>query len=943
MDDREDLEDLSTTSHELAGLDVDDPDAAAPSEQADHVPGNDDAPRFAIPFPPERYAGMCLDRDAVDTSFESIRKEQLDNGKDVWGPFASEEEWQLARWLVKKVGHNDTQEFLKLPLVQRFGLSYENKDRLYKAVDELPTGPKWQRKDIPITGDLTDGNGKPLTENLEVWYRDPVECVQELLGNPMFTNHLAYAPERVYRDHARKERNIDEMYTADWWWDLQSRLPAGATVAPIIVSSDKTKLSQFRGDQTAWPVYLTIGNLSKEVRRSSSMHGSILLGYLPVGKFSCYSAGDARSLGRYDAFHKCMEAVLKPLIDAGMHGVEMVCADRRERRIWPVLAAYVADYPEQCLVAGCKEVYCPIGQIPPNRRGSHEFCPARDKKEILDLLDSHFRGSLAKDPEAKARFEALGLRAIREPFWRHLPHTDIFTCFTPDLLHQLHKGVFKDHLVKWCTKLVGEDELDSRFGSAPTLKGLRHFKNGISGVTQWTGHEHKEMEKVFVGLIAGGTDESALKAARALLDFIYLASLHSHTTSTLLALQRALDTFHEHKDAFIRLSAREQTHFNIPKYHMLEHYVELIILFGSADGFNTEWSERLHIDYAKEGYRASNKKDYIPQMTRWLSRQEAVDRFTIYVEWFQSRGVHTPSASQSSSQSTPSSSSHAPIIDPGSISRARRSRAASASLQRRHPSSATTPPAGSSTRSPPLAAAPAAPHQRYKVAKTHPPHLHRIPAASIMSGHGASRFLDALHVFLRTRGAPFAIPYAWDIFDLYKQLELELPLIPEVSKLKLQNIVRASPPIPAHNRVPAEPAWSDFALVRTGEHNAFTQGTALEGLRVALVRVIFKLPSRFGLPLPHPLAYIEWFTPFRQPDAVTGMYTTSRSTRNHKVYAEVIDVARIARNCHLLPKHGAEKDPQWDSVPAMSMANVEPQRQMPECDGAASFEPHRVD
>ena len=57
------------------------------------------------------------------------------------------------------------------------------------------------------------------------------------------------------------------------------------------------------------------------------------------------------------------------------------------------------------------------------------------------------------------------------------------------------------------------------------------------------------------------------------------------------------------------------------------HYGEAIRSHGTADGYNTEASERLHIDYAKDGYRASNKKDYFKQMTVWLGRQEAVSRF----------------------------------------------------------------------------------------------------------------------------------------------------------------------------------------------------------------------------------------------------------------------------------------------------------------------------
>ena len=45
----------------------------------------------------------------------------------------------------------------------------------------------------------------------------------------------------------------------------QGLLPEGATIAPIILSSNKTNLSHFSSDKQAWSVYLSVGNISKEI------------------------------------------------------------------------------------------------------------------------------------------------------------------------------------------------------------------------------------------------------------------------------------------------------------------------------------------------------------------------------------------------------------------------------------------------------------------------------------------------------------------------------------------------------------------------------------------------------------------------------------------------------------------------------------------------------
>lgn len=86
------------------------------------------------------------------------------------------------------------------------------------------------------------------------------------------------------------------------------------------------------------------------------------------------------------------------------------------------------------------------------------------------------------------------------------------------------------------------------------------------------GKEHKEMQKVFVALLAGTVSAEVLTVAKAVVDFIYYAQFQIHTTETLAGLHDALKTFHAHKSIFIELGVCE--HFNIPKLHSMIHYLE---------------------------------------------------------------------------------------------------------------------------------------------------------------------------------------------------------------------------------------------------------------------------------------------------------------------------------------------------------------------------------
>ncbi|EPQ55686.1 hypothetical protein GLOTRDRAFT_24000, partial [Gloeophyllum trabeum ATCC 11539] len=158
-------------------------------------------------------------------------------------------------------------------------------------------------------------------------------------------------------------------------------------------------------------------------------------------------------------------------------------------------------------------------------------------------------------------------------------------------------------------------------------------------------------------------------------------------------------------------------------------------------------------------------------------------------------------------------------------------------------------------------------------------------------------------------------PNGYDRLDVYKQVKIALPQIPILEDKPRLERVRATPASPSHaGRDPGTDHF-DTVLVRVEERNEYVSGTGLAGLRVAQVRVIFKLPQYLQShpQQSRPLAYVEWFTPFRTQDQDLQLYSISRSMRNQRPNAQVIPLDNIFRGCHLIPKFGVSVNKEWSS------------------------------
>jgi hypothetical protein len=85
---------------------------------------------------------------------------------------------------------------------------------MMKEIDTLPHGPAWRA----VTLRVKEGDESRI---VVVYIRNIIEVIRELIGNVRFRAHMRYAPERHWTSSARRKRVFGEMWTGDWWWNMQ--------------------------------------------------------------------------------------------------------------------------------------------------------------------------------------------------------------------------------------------------------------------------------------------------------------------------------------------------------------------------------------------------------------------------------------------------------------------------------------------------------------------------------------------------------------------------------------------------------------------------------------------------------------------------------------------------------------------------------------------------
>ncbi|KAG9310720.1 hypothetical protein JVU11DRAFT_9321 [Chiua virens] len=545
---------------------------------------------------------------------------------NMYWPFPSRDDWSLGKFLVENFTQTQINAFLQLPWFDNKPKpAFSSARELLDWMDLLPSGPKWQVTELEV-------DGYEVEKKIQLIWRDGLDVAQSIFGNPIFGQNMTFDPIKVWDGD---DREYGEWFTADEAFRIQSSLPAGATIVPIIAASDKTPVTRQTGGLEMHPLFITIGNIDSDVRMKATSHAWRCVAFMPIPKFNTHP--DYQTILQSRVWHKCVDIVTANLKRAANVGSFLVDPFGNTRYCFTPVAGWTADLPEAQTIACTNKNASPITLATVKQFGDAERQPSRTGSQTLQLIHDL---SLKVDPWNLDHFQKLCkefcLIGIHLPCWRDWMNSEVSSFLLPEILHTLHKFFF-DHILTWCKEVVGNDELDARYKAHHRRIGVRHFTSGVSHVKQMTGREHRDIQRTIVAMIAGAAPPEMVRSVRALMDFIYQAQRPVHTETSIRRMEASLAEFHASKDAILAAGARRgkktvKEDFNIPKLELFLSFTSAIRNSGGLPQYTADVSERLLITHCKMPFtRTSRQRDFAEQVVRILDREERMRSFDLYL------------------------------------------------------------------------------------------------------------------------------------------------------------------------------------------------------------------------------------------------------------------------------------------------------------------------
>ncbi|KAJ6595383.1 hypothetical protein B0H10DRAFT_2179268 [Mycena sp. CBHHK59/15] len=497
---------------------------------------------------------------------------------------------------------------------------------LYSTIDAIQQGDvPWQSFSVTYTGPLPESGEVPA------WMTEKYEQ----LANPDFKNEMDWAPKRIFK--GGKCQYVD-LFSGNWVWEQADKIVKdenthGTMFVPSVLGSDKTTVSVGTGNTEFSPLYGGVGNIYNSTRRAHR-DGLSVMAFLSIPKTTRdHSGSTAFRKFRCQLFHSSLHHILSPLKPHMTVPRVTRCADGHFRRVIYRLGPYIADYPEQALLTSIVQGWCP-----------RCLSPATDLDQPSVSRSHEHTDALMEGCTLKELWDDFGIVGDLVPFTTGFPRADIHELISMDLLHQVIKGTFKDHIVDWVEEYICAEhekpeadrilaDIDRRIAVTPPFPGLRHFHVGC-GYKQWTGNDSKGLMKVYLPTIAGHVPSQVVQAVADIVEFCHLVRRSVIDEDTLIAIDAVVARFHLHREVF-RDTIRPEG-FSLPRQHSIVHYCVLIQLFGAPNGLCSSITESKHIKAVKRPYRRTSHNKPLSQM---LLTNQRLDKLAAARVDFTARGM----------------------------------------------------------------------------------------------------------------------------------------------------------------------------------------------------------------------------------------------------------------------------------------------------------------
>ncbi|KAG6326821.1 hypothetical protein ID866_12268 [Astraeus odoratus] len=228
----------------------------------------------------------------------------------------------------------------------------------------------------------------------------PWDWATGLLEDPLLAPLFVWDAQHLYKYNGIKfEWFINEPWTADHWWKIQSSLPNNGVPFAIILYADKTHLSS-SGNVKGYPVIACCANLPVNVRNGDCFGGGYVVGWLAiVPEDSDEDHKHSYVNLKHVVWHRLFLKLLESIILLSKTGFAHKCFDGILHWLYPLILILSADYEEQCVMALIRgpdsACPCPICLVPKDKltdhAKSHPIQIPEDAQACVELFNQNHK------------------------------------------------------------------------------------------------------------------------------------------------------------------------------------------------------------------------------------------------------------------------------------------------------------------------------------------------------------------------------------------------------------------------------------------------------------------------------------------------------------------------------------------------------------------------